>query len=483
MTSTPGTPEKIKEASDFIDEILVNRRQVLVAFSGGPDSTALLCLASERCAANETVVAAAYFDHKLRGELASADEQSHVLRTADRLGVTLHRGAAPDGAIPGYAEERGISIEEAARVYRFRYLRSLMAEFPNTVLLTGHTADDTYETMIQRFFQGSGPSGLKGISRSTGNIARPLLTWTRDDVLAYLEHSGLAYYTDASNDREEFLRNRIRLALLPAVEDIFPGYRHSLDTLSEKMSLMDDLISRELQRGPEWEREEGGDGVPGGHSNPSSMAIADFSAMHRVVRMESVARELNRRMPDSPETYRIPFGAFRDILNPRSYENNRVLFRYRGWKVQCLGDRVFVGPDIVFTGEKGYFTVVREHMTDGWSETVASAGFRIRMVSSADAATELLPVDSISYPLIIRSKRDGDSIRLATSRKKLKALFNDWKVPEHLRLLLPVCEDKHGVVALMGGLFGFKNVYRRGLGTSANGLVFETHDVSEDVIE
>ena len=98
MSLTPGTPEKVREASEFLDSLFVDFRRVLVAFSGGPDSTALLALVRERCKAESNEIVGVYYNHMLRGDAEAESEVSQVRRTAERLGVTLHEGSAAAGA-------------------------------------------------------------------------------------------------------------------------------------------------------------------------------------------------------------------------------------------------------------------------------------------------------------------------------------------------------------------------------------------------
>ena len=119
---------------------------------------------------------------------------------------------------------------------------------------------------------------------------------------------------------------------------------------------------------------------------------------------------------------------------------------------------MFLEPDIVFGRGKGYFKVITECEGAGWSTYLPGVGVKVRK-ASADIEMSL-PLETFSFPLIVRSRREGDAIKTGVASKNLKKLYNEWRVPEHSRWMIPVCEDRRGIIAVFGGLFGFKNLKR-----------------------
>jgi tRNA(Ile)-lysidine synthase len=191
---------------------------VLVALSGGADSTALLRLAAlrrERCGAP---VEAAHLDHALRG--ADSDADADFCRGLCRgLDIPLHlRREDPRPA----AAARGRGLEEAARAARRAFLTGVLDARPAlAACATGHHRDDQAETVVMRLFRGTGPVGLQGIRPRSGRFIHPLLGCGRDEIEAWLSALGQPWRRDATNDDASNVRGRVRRELLPLARDIF----------------------------------------------------------------------------------------------------------------------------------------------------------------------------------------------------------------------------------------------------------------------
>lgn len=226
-------PEKIEEI--LKNECrLVKDRPIIVGVSGGPDS---LCLMETLRQAGYPVIVA-YFDHHLRPE--SAQDARMVERTATRLMLAC----IIDGAdVRSYAEENKMSIEEAARVLRYRFMFDLARRRNAQAVAVGHTADDQVETVLMHFLRGSGIAGLKGMSyRSIIKtfdpeipIVRPLLDLWREDTVVYCAVNGLRPHYDSSNDSLNFQRNRIRHLLIPNLESYNPKLREAIVRMSQSL--------------------------------------------------------------------------------------------------------------------------------------------------------------------------------------------------------------------------------------------------------
>jgi tRNA(Ile)-lysidine synthase len=195
-------------------------RGVVVAVSGGPDSLALLrALLAAR--APRTPLVVAHLNHQLRGAAGDADEQfvaelhAALAPQFPPLHVEIHR--CP---VAAEAKRTGANVEAHARAVRYRWLAEVARRHDMHWIATGHTANDQAETVLHRLLRGTGLQGLRGIAPRRElepgiNVVRPLLTWTRDDVLAYLDMLGQAYRVDATNEDRRLTRNRIRHELLP----------------------------------------------------------------------------------------------------------------------------------------------------------------------------------------------------------------------------------------------------------------------------
>jgi tRNA(Ile)-lysidine synthase len=123
--------------------------------------------------------------------------------------------------------------------------------------LVAHTRDDLLETALMRVFRGSGPAGLAAMPRETSSVLRPLLGIGRADALAYLSERGIPYRTDSTNADPAFLRNRIRLKLIPCLDEFFPSWRQALAGLAETQRLVADFLADESAARIPWEEEAG----------------------------------------------------------------------------------------------------------------------------------------------------------------------------------------------------------------------------------
>ena len=212
------------------DQRLVTRGdRVLVAVSGGADSVFLLRSLVALAGPRGFDVVAAHFDHRWRGAESAADA-AFVASLAAELGVAHHMGAAARAA------RRTLSPEEAARGARYRFLAQV-ARSEGAIVATGHTWDDQIETYLLGWLRGSGPAGASLMRSDTTlpapgarglRLIRPLLTLGRQEIRQALEASGQTWREDRTNDDLRFLRNRVRKELLPLLESLAPGARHTI---------------------------------------------------------------------------------------------------------------------------------------------------------------------------------------------------------------------------------------------------------------
>jgi len=213
---------------------LVKDRPIIVGVSGGPDS---LCLLEILRQAGYSIIVA-HFNHQLRPE--SSQDARMVEKTASRLMLGCHI----DGAdVRAHAEQEKLSIEEAARNLRYRFMFKLARERNAQAVAVGHTADDQVETILMHFLRGSALNGLKGMSyRSIIKtfdaeipIVRPLLNMWREETVVYCAANGLRPHYDSSNDSVDFQRNRIRHLLIPNLESYNPKFRETILRMSQSL--------------------------------------------------------------------------------------------------------------------------------------------------------------------------------------------------------------------------------------------------------
>ena len=197
---------------------------LVVGLSGGADSVALTdALAALRRRRGLRLVAA-HLDHGLRP--GSADDAEFCAALCRRLDVPFRRGEADVRARA--ARERG-GLEQAARRERYSFLRRVRDDEKATAIAVAHTRDDQAETLLLRLLRGAGATGLAGMRPRNGDLLRPLLAVSREEVLAHLRERGLGWREDPSNADPAHRRNRVRHELLPYLEERFnPAIRAAL---------------------------------------------------------------------------------------------------------------------------------------------------------------------------------------------------------------------------------------------------------------
>jgi tRNA(Ile)-lysidine synthase len=213
---------------------LVKNRPIIVGVSGGPDS---LCLMETLRQAGYSIIVA-HFNHQLR------EEASQDARMVEKTALRLMLSCIIDGAdVRTYAEKEKLSLEEAARNLRYRFMFKLARERNAQAIAVGHTADDQVETVLMHFLRGSALTGLKGMSfRSLIKnfdpaipVVRPLLEMWREETVMYCAVNGLRPHYDSSNDSLNFQRNRIRHLLIPSLESYNPKFREAVIRMTESL--------------------------------------------------------------------------------------------------------------------------------------------------------------------------------------------------------------------------------------------------------
>ena len=222
----------VKKVKEFIEkeDLFSKQDKILVALSGGADSVALtriLITLGYHCEA-------AHCNFELRGEESDRDED-FVRNFCRSLNIKCH---SIHFETRRYAAQQSISIEMAARELRYNWFSKICEESDCQVVAVAHHKDDSVETMLLNLIRGTGINGLLGIRPKNGNVVRPLLCASRQEVVEYLHRMNQTYVTDSTNLEDEYTRNKIRLNLLPLMEEINPSVK---DGLVKTSSYLNDI--------------------------------------------------------------------------------------------------------------------------------------------------------------------------------------------------------------------------------------------------
>lgn len=416
--------------------------RVAVAVSGGADSVALLLLLLELRGELGIVLSVAHVNHKLRGEESDEDEQ-FVAELARRHDLELLVRAAP------VDRERGSGIEAAARALRYHFFRELARSGPARKIATAHTVDDQAETVLLRMLRGTGIRGLAGIhprlvfreeqredeGRAFGEVVRPLLEVRRAELQEFLQARGQEWREDSSNRDPSFLRNRVRLAVLPVLKESFGDLAvKNLADLAEIARVEED----------HWERGHPEVRAADGDLQVTLLSDLPLAAQRRLVRnwLETNAgsRSVSFRVID--DVLELAAGAAGRTLE---LPGGRILRRtQRELLWETAGDRqpsdyeyVLPVPGSVEVGELG--VRIEAAVTD-WDRVPESE------------RRQVLDPAKLSGPMRIRNWRAGDRFWPANTRqpKKVKELLSDRHEVGIEKKLWPVIEAGGELVWLRG---------------------------------
>ena len=413
---------------------------VVAGYSTGPDSTALLALLCRLRARIGIEVVAAYFDHGLRPRREIDGDIAHARAASSRLQVPLRVGVSTSGE----ASSRG-GPEAAARAARYRFLEGLADECGADWIAVGHSADDRAETVLMRALQGTGVAGLGGMRARRGRVIRPLESLRRDDLRAWLAGEGLAFRRDSQNGDPRFTRNRVR-DLLGDIERGFPGAAARLAEVGRQAEETHAFVAAQAAERLPWKRTALGIAVP----------WEDFRAAPGALQMEALFQGYDLLLHGTGPR-RLPRRFLLPIRQAAERNAPRVRADGHGVVIERRATELFMSAAVVHGSGTGYL----------W-EAVRSGSYKIpetqveirraEPVAGERTVAGTVHVGSIEGPLLVRSCRPGDTIRLRSGVKPLAALLREWGAPEARRWMIPVVADSRGVLAVCGAAFGYRDV-------------------------
>jgi tRNA(Ile)-lysidine synthetase-like protein len=398
---------------------------LLLAVSGGTDSTALCLILEELREEFGLVLHVAHFDHRARPRAAAADA-AFVAELANHIAAPLRVGRA--AAAP--------TSEDDARNARYEFLRRVAHELGATALATGHTRDDQAETVLLHLTRGAGLAGLAGMRPERDGIVRPLLALGRADTALMCAAAGITPREDPTNRSLRFARNRIRRRVMPELAKLNPEITSAIARLAEAASTVVEvsadhaavsLDAATAKNGPESDEETVAlDRLPS-HADARGDALAlwwerrtgrQLAARHRAALAQLAASTDGSRSLDLPGGRAL-----------REYATLRMLARDHGMATtakKLLRD----GP---ITLERG--------------GSVEWHGWRFALDMEIDGAAELAHLDTDR--VIVRGRRPGDRMN-GPRGAKVQDLFTDAKVPARERDDWPLVTADEAVLWIPG---------------------------------
>jgi tRNA(Ile)-lysidine synthetase-like protein len=421
--------------------------RMAVAYSGGPDSTALLV--ALRSLGWRDIVAI-HVDHGLRPRPELEAELALVKSLCADLGAKLIVARLKPGAVRKRAETSGEGIESAARRYRRAALRAAAKKSGAKMILLAHTRDDQIETTLMRLLGGSGAGGLRGIPEIFGPFARPFLGIGKAELLAYLDERARKYSVDSTNASGQYLRNRIRSRLVPALDESFPGWRKGIARAAAKAALDETALGAEA---------EALGFAPSGDGCLSCLAAPLLGAAEAVA-VRAILRAAGRALGAERLSSDWAAAALRALRRGEGavYGGRGLELRIRDGKAILRRTSEFQGRGLDFPRRDGYFVSIDRPCQVRVGKLEVRAEWREAFWNSDGGSG--IREDAFRFPLVVRSRRPGDAIALKEGTKRLDALFSEWGMPESSRGKAPIVEDRDGIVAVLGAGIGGKDRYR-----------------------
>lgn len=412
--------------------------RVLVAVSGGPDSVALLHALLALRPAYDLSLHVVHVNHHLRPE--ADGDALFVSELAESFGLPFTVAEVSESPGPGE------SVEAWARRVRYRALQRVVEEVGASRIALGHTADDQAETVLMRLLEGAGPRGLSGVPPVRGPFIRPLIEVSREMVLSFLKGIGARWVEDRSNGDLRYLRNRVRLSLIPVLRRYNPEVRSALLRV-------------------------------GGHCREAWEALAHLGGTLREALAEGERFILGRGVSPPTAVLKEALRQWTEGLIGRPLRESHLEALTRlanagrtGGAVRLPGGGVVErrGSDLLFCRESSRRNAPQPHAAQilpiplqipGRTE-LPGYGF-VMVARLCPGEMTALPRDprsvafdwaALDHPLEIRSRRPGDRFRPFgfDGTKSLKKFFNEAHIPQEDRDRIPLLLSRGEIVWVVG---------------------------------
>lgn len=397
-------------------------KSLLVAFSGGADSSVLLHLLCRYAKDYPLTLHALHVDHMIREE--SANDAAFCKLVLQACGIPF---SIVTKDVPAYAESQKLGLEEAAREIRYACLEEYRSKHSVDLIATAHNATDNAETVLFHLTRGSSLRGASGIPPKRDFIIRPLLPFTKREILAYAEENGIAYCTDKTNFDTAYTRNYIRHTVLPTLDTINPEFENAILRFSSDAREDDDALYAIAKTYADCD-------------DTQTLAKLPLAILRRVllIKYRKIAHNEISRLHLVTACEAIVLAAcgnFRGELSfPASLSlaitQSTVFFKRDGEKSEKITEAISLceNTDILFCNR------FRITVTDADQTADKNARF-----------TLTVPRECLK-DLTVRSRREGDRYRRGDMTRNVKKMLCDAKVPLALRDALPLILYQEAIV-------------------------------------
>ncbi|WBB32858.1 tRNA lysidine(34) synthetase TilS [Parvimonas micra] len=406
---------------------------VLLAVSGGKDSMTMLDLFNYFKYELKLNLVVCHFNHSLRDD---ADRDEKFVKTqCEKYGLKFY---SKKEDVLLYSNENKLSTEEGARFLRYKFFDEVKRIENLEYIATAHNKNDLAETIIMRILRGTGINGLIGIQSERGDLIRPILNFSRDEIEKYIEENNIPFVEDKTNFEELYLRNKIRLNLFPILKNEYNP--RILDAISRLSNIAFDYstISREYiasKEGLLWEF----------NKEKILVYIEKLKLQSRSFR-NIMYREFFELISKDPDG--INYKIIEEIDNlifsktGKYIEIKNVVFKIEYDKLLIYDKNIFENLEMKFYFENLDFSLYSTKFFDIIIEQSSFEEFK-----NLKQNKDLLFINKKYLDFLkIRNKENGDFLELEFGKKKLKDIFIDEKVSKDIRKNIPIFEIENNIV-------------------------------------
>lgn len=411
--------------------LIGQKENLLIAFSGGPDSVFALHFFYKFRKKFRCNISAVHFNHNLRGNESKEDE-NFAIAQCKKLRVDLNIIQLD---VKAFAKKNKLSLEEAARILRYNELSKFAKRNSIDKIITAHNLNDNTETILMNLFSGTGISGLSGIPIKRENIIRPLLCLTKKEILQYLNHNKINYRIDSSNLENDFKRNFIRNKILPLIEEINPSFDDALFRSSQNF-----LKQKEFE------------------NNSIEYLMQNFSK--QIKNGYELSLDLLKIYDEIPgEFLKFFLKKYFDYqLEHKDYiKINKLAFNQKGKSIALKNYlKVIKESDALVFTKKIIDNIEAVEIKIGESKKISEKTIKIESTTKSEKLSpdnyELIAADNLDDTFIIRNWEIGDKFKPLGMKKEknVSDFLTDLKIPAAIKKEQLVMINRNQIIWIVG---------------------------------
>lgn len=415
-------------------KLIENGDTIIVGASGGPDSQFMIYMLNSLKSQIDFEIILAHLNHLHRKE--ARNDENLVRKTAEELNLKFFTRAR---SMDDYAKKLKLSSEDAGRRLRYEFFNDLAKEYKNPKIAVAHNKDDQAETVLMRIIRGTGLDGLKAMDYKSGNIIRPILDIKKSEIIAYIDFKKIPYAIDHTNFENDYTRNKIRLDIIPKLEEINPRVVDQIYSLSElakdDLEVLDGVIGDKFAELSDIKKDKI-------IFDKAKFDKTDPAILRRIIR--KAIETLNGEIKDISRENIDEFLTIRDLGTGKKIIKDRLRLR-KSYDSYIL--------EIKKTKDKFEEEIYLEDV-----DLINFDGLYIKtsIINSKkyEKSKNIGYFDyyKLTFPLKVRTRKNGDRFTPLghRSEKKLKDFFMDQKVDREKRDEIPLIMSNDKIIWLTG---------------------------------